>query len=586
MAKTTDFTNFATEHPNYFPGQYLLENDFELQHQYLSDRLRYQNKSLHVSGIIEGLEVTFTEDKNQVKIQSGSAIDSQGNLIVLKKEITKNIPECDSELYIEFSHKYNEDTEQQENIEDSFTRWKEEPILMFKNTTPDNAVKLAKLTISGEKITLDVEERQYSGISLPNSNGNALTLRSGGSANSNLAILTGSLKIDGDLKVEGAITPSFGNCENNGIMFAKPPGDNSGDAAWIRYYRRKGRATTLEIGSGNDAKDHIVLMPSKGNVGIGTKDPGDYKLNVNGNQYISKDLTVKGKISGNIDTVNITSGQLAIARIPVQTEPNLGDNHDAVPTVGAVYGYIQQVINRHMQLVLHLGDEIFLEMVYIPGGNFLMGSLEGNSREMPQHPVSCRPFYIGKYPLTNAQWNAVMENSIERDPALQDHPVKVSWEYVRGGRDDTFLKALTSKMKSKGNWLFRLPTEAQWEYACRAGTQTKYYFGDNEDQLGEYAWSAQNSNRETKQVGLKKPNQWGLYDMYGNVSEWCQDDWHPNYDGAPKNGEDGWFTKTGSENAVHRGGSYQTDPYYISSTARSYASRGAFGDKGFRVVAY
>ncbi|NES66526.1 MAG: hypothetical protein F6K24_15335 [Okeania sp. SIO2D1] len=202
MAETTDFNDFATEHPNYFPGQYLLEDDFKLQHKYLSDRLRYQNQSLHVSGIIEGLEVTLIEDKKKVKIQSGSAIDSQGNLIVLKEEKTEDIPDGGGELYIQFSHQENEKTKQQKKNKNSFTRWKEEPIVEFKNTTPENAVKLAKLTISGEEVTLDVEERQYSGISLPSSNGEALTLRSGGNANSNLAVLKGSLKIDGDLTTE------------------------------------------------------------------------------------------------------------------------------------------------------------------------------------------------------------------------------------------------------------------------------------------------------------------------------------------------------------------------------------------------
>ena len=206
MAKTTDFTNFSTEYPNYFPGQYLLEEDFELQHKYLSDRQRYYNQSLHVSGIIEGLEVEKITDK-AVQIGSGSAIDSQGNLIVFKEKEGKQFSDFnkinEGELYIEYHEEYDTTSRQQND----YTRRQEAPTFGFEATTPDNGVKLATLTISesGEIINVDLSIREYSGLSLPNSNGEALTLRSGGSANPNLAVLTGSLKIDGDLTINGVL---------------------------------------------------------------------------------------------------------------------------------------------------------------------------------------------------------------------------------------------------------------------------------------------------------------------------------------------------------------------------------------------
>ncbi|NJL79223.1 MAG: hypothetical protein HC917_10885 [Richelia sp. SM2_1_7] len=188
MAKTTDFTTFATEHPNYFPGQYLLEEDFEIQHKYLSDRQRYYNHSLHVSGIIEGLEVEVTQDKKSLLIKSGSAIDSKGNLVVSKVDITfsefNNI--TSGELYIQYFQKQG--VQQQENVDESYTRWIENPIFGFAATSPENGIKLAKLTISGDTITLDTNIREYSGLSLPNSNDKALTLRSGGNTNPNLAV--------------------------------------------------------------------------------------------------------------------------------------------------------------------------------------------------------------------------------------------------------------------------------------------------------------------------------------------------------------------------------------------------------------
>ncbi len=682
MAKTTDFNDFATEHPNYFPGQYLLEDDFKLQHKYLSDRQKYYKQSLHVSGIIEGLEVEVTEDK-KVKIKPGSAIDSMGNLIVLKEEKIEDIPDIGGELYIEFSHKYNEDTEQQENIQESFTRWQEKPILIFKDTTPENAVKLAKLTISGEKITLDVEERQYSGISLPNSNGKALILRSGGNANSNLAVLTGSLKIDGDLTVVGAITPSFGESENDGIMFAKPPGDNSGDAAWIRYYQRRGRATTLEIGSGNDAKDHIVLMPSKGNVGIGTKDPGDYKLNVKGNQYISGDLTIQGNFTvqgnmiakdtehqpGNVllgdedeDTITIqgtltsahSSGFLKVAdalhvteslklqegleikgfsseplgdsdefvpteravknyintqtqtledkientSIPeVTTDSNFQANNDAVPTVGAVYDYIQSILkflDFKQEIKFDLGNDVFLEMVYIPGGTFLMGALAGaENDEYPQHKVTVSSFYMGKYPITQAQWKAVMGNNPSdfqgtQYPEHLNQPVEtVSWEDCYYEDKKSFCQELTQKLTQKlillGIGEFRLPSEAEWEYACRAGTSTKYFFGTNEAHLSEYAWYEGNSQNKIHPVGQLEPNNFGLYDMSGNVWEWCQDSYHFDYKEAPTDGS-AWIDEE-SYTAIIRGGSWRESPFECRSSNRGYENLDTRSKEvGLRVV--
>jgi hypothetical protein len=208
MAKTNDFTNFANERPNYFPGQYLLEDDFELQHKYLSDRQRYYNQSLHISGIIEGLEVEVVQGKKEVQIKSGSAIDVNGNLIVLKTNITfsnfNNINE--GLLYIQYAEE--QQNQQQKDIPDSYTRLSEKPILGFASQIPENiiAIKLAKLTINQNPIVLDNSVREYSGLSLPNANSKALTLRSAGNANPNLAVLTGSLQIDENLTVNGTIS--------------------------------------------------------------------------------------------------------------------------------------------------------------------------------------------------------------------------------------------------------------------------------------------------------------------------------------------------------------------------------------------
>ncbi|MBE9002401.1 hypothetical protein IQ274_30430 [Nostoc sp. LEGE 12447] len=251
MAQTTDFTNFGNERPNYFAGQYLLEDDFEIQHKYLSDRQRYHNQSLHISGIIEGLEVIVVQNTKSVQIKSGSAINSNGDLIISKENITfsdfKNL--TDAVLYIQYAQ--DKQVQQQKDVPDSYTRWIEKPILGFATTIPENSVKLGKLTIAQNTITLDANVREYSGLSLPNSNSKALTLRSGGNTNPNLAVLTGSLKIDGDLTVN-----SRGNSSFTGSLIVN------------------------------------------GNVGIGTIEPGNYKLNVQGNQLLKGSLTIQeGKIS-------------------------------------------------------------------------------------------------------------------------------------------------------------------------------------------------------------------------------------------------------------------------------------------------
>jgi len=141
--------------------------------------------------------------------------------------------------------------------------------------------------------------------------------------------------------------------------------------------------------------------------------------------------------------------------------------------------------------------------------------------ETPEHPVVIsKSFYLSRYPVTQGQWQAVMS---PQSCQFQDEhrPVQdASWNDAQA-----FLQNLN---KREGMSDYRLPTEAEWEYACRAGTTTRYHFGDDEAQLGEYAWYDENSGGKTHPVGQKKPNAWGLYDMHGHVVEWVQD-WYGLY---------------------------------------------------------
>jgi len=161
-----------------------------------------------------------------------------------------------------------------------------------------------------------------------------------------------------------------------------------------------------------------------------------------------------------------------------------------------------------------------MKFVLVPAGSFMMGSPEGQgaSDEHPRHQVEIsRPYYLGVTEVTQAQWKAVMGSNPSGFKG-DNRPVEnVSWIDAQ-----EFIRRLNQK---EGTNKYRLPTEAEWEYACRAGSETAYCFGDDESRLGDYAWywHGVNSSERIQPVGQRKPNAWGLYDMHGNVFEWCAD---------------------------------------------------------------
>ena len=232
---------------------------------------------------------------------------------------------------------------------------------------------------------------------------------------------------------------------------------------------------------------------------------------------------------------------------------------------------------RYPEYHLTLPGGVVMEFVKIRPGWFEMGSPggEGYVTEHPRHRVCItRPFYIGKYPVTQAQYEAVTGKnpSYFKGP---DRPVEmISWEEAR-----EFAHRLNRMERILA---YSLPTEAQWEYVCRAGSSTTYCFGFEEGSLGGYAWYYDNSGKETHPVGKKKPNDWGLYDMHGNVWEWCQD-WH----------DSGYYSKSPGLNPpgpstgrfrVRRGGNWCYDARLCRSASR-YGSSPGYRDKniGFRL---
>jgi len=232
---------------------------------------------------------------------------------------------------------------------------------------------------------------------------------------------------------------------------------------------------------------------------------------------------------------------------------------------------VNQYAKQANQIIEDLGNGITLEMVKIPSGEFMMGSPEGKGykSEKPQHKVTIPTFYMGKYQVTQEQWEAIMGSNPSRFKGSGKLPVeRVSW-------DDAI--EFCKRLSEKTNKIYRLPSEAEWEYACRAGTEPPFAFGEtiNTDIVnynGDYPYGegAEGEYRaKTTVVGsLGVANKFGLYDMHGNVWEWCQDGWHDSYNGAPTDGSVRDDQLSNNTDRVLRGGSYYDYAAYCRSAYR------------------
>ena len=247
-----------------------------------------------------------------------------------------------------------------------------------------------------------------------------------------------------------------------------------------------------------------------------------------------------------------------------------------------------------------LGQGSILELIYIPGGKFRMGSPEGegDKSEKPQHEVTVQPFFMGKYPVTQAQWRAIASRPrVKRNLTLapshftgDERPVEsIAWDEAV-----EFCQRLSKATRQE----YRLPSEAEWEYACRAGTNTPFYFGELlERELANYRASETYLERPTAKyreqtipVGSFRPNAFGLHELHGQVWEWCADDWQKNYQGAPTDGR-AWLSrlsplKVWGNLKVSRGGSWYNSPYLCRSAYRFPLDRSRRSSGiGFRLVA-
>lgn len=215
-------------------------------------------------------------------------------------------------------------------------------------------------------------------------------------------------------------------------------------------------------------------------------------------------------------------------------------------------------------------------MVLVRGGTFQMGSNDFDATK-PIHSVTLPDFEIGKYPVTQKLWQEIMGSNPSYFKGCDDCPVeKVSWDDVQ-----EFLKKLNHRHPGKN---YRLPTEAEWEYAARGGNQSKGYTYAGSNDIDEVTWYDKNSGGKPQLVGGKKANELGIYDMSGNVWEWCQDVWHDNYQGAPTDGS--VWTRAGQHGRrVLRGGSWYSDPFYCRAANRYRAFQSyRYNYYGFRLV--
>lgn len=244
-----------------------------------------------------------------------------------------------------------------------------------------------------------------------------------------------------------------------------------------------------------------------------------------------------------------------------------------------------------------LADETALEMIYLPGGSFVMGAADSEKGvlpyELPAHEVKIAPFALGKFTVTQAQWRVVAQypkinRDLNPDPAHfkdDQYPVdRIAWYDA---------VEFCDRLSQQSGRHYRLPSEAEWEYACRAGTPTPFHYGETlTGNLANYvatrAYAEETSGiylQTPVPVGSYPPNAYGFYEMHGNIWEWCADHWHPSYENAPTTGS-AWLTANPDSFRLLRGGSWDYDPEHCRSAYRNYYNPhcAQINQFGFRVA--
>ena len=282
---------------------------------------------------------------------------------------------------------------------------------------------------------------------------------------------------------------------------------------------------------------------------------------------------------------------------PVLETPPLEAFSFERPIVDETGSILERIQGESKFFKEELGDGIFLEMVYIPEGTFMMGSSpsEAGSQvcEQPQHSVTVEGFFLGKYPITQKQWETVAQypqvnRELVVDPSAfkgSDRPVdSISWQDA---------VEFCDRLSQYSQRPYQLPREAQWEYACRGGTTTPFYFGptltgDLANYMAKRLYAGESSSiyrQETTSVSAFYPNPFGLYDLHGNVWEWCADAWSSSYENASASGKP-YLSSQQEMRRVLRGGSWDEDAYHCRCASRyAYHPQGVgVSQIGFRVM--
>ena len=334
----------------------------------------------------------------------------------------------------------------------------------------------------------------------------------------------------------------------------------------------------IDMGYGVDGLYHVVLS---GKVSRGTESAlgdseGDKKFRM-AKLYLQDDkakaLTMMKEVVDNYG--DCSAADDALYYLIVESTYNIDSAKERLiklkayypdsPYIATAESYIARKEEQKRQEEIRRAEERKriinkIKFVQIHAGSFMMGSNSGYSDEKPVHRVTLKPFMMQTTEVTQSQWKAVMENNPSHFKG-DNLPVEcVSWNDCQ-----EFIKKLNEMDPGKG---YRLPSEAEWEYACRAGTTTKYYSGNSEYDLGRAGWYKGNSGSTTHAVGQKTANNWGLYDMHGNVWEWCEDWYHSSYGGSPTDGS-AWLSPSSSYRVL-RGGSWYDGPNYCRSADRDW----------------
>ena len=273
------------------------------------------------------------------------------------------------------------------------------------------------------------------------------------------------------------------------------------------------------------------------------------------------------------DRARMLAGMREVAQATLPPVDRLGDGSRAAQKA-------QEIVSVEQGLPIEVENSIGMRFRLIPRGTFVMGSPEnepGRGGGEKQHVREIhQPFYMGKHEVTQAQWDRIMETDPSRFAGGRRPVEEVTWLQCM-----TFARTLTAAEEAEA-WSYRLPSEAQWEYACRAGTQTAFFFGSDAGELGKYDYYQGNSDRQTHPVGRLRPNAWGLHDLHGNVWEWCIDEFRA-YPGADAPAADDVAVKEAWR--VIRGGNWYLPARDCRAANRARLPAASHGNMlGFRLI--